>query len=80
MPSDDDFCSPKPPIPFLAAPRRPEKKGDVQSIPIVSVAGSSLYSEFCGGKDENASGSDNQLSDTCAICSKNLSHLNDIRK
>ncbi|KAK6022770.1 hypothetical protein OSTOST_11517, partial [Ostertagia ostertagi] len=79
MPSDDDFCSPKPPIPIPAAPRRPEKKGDVQSIPIVSVAGSTLYSEFCGVKTETASGSGIQSSECCAVCSKNLSHLNDIR-
>ncbi|XGW13860.1 hypothetical protein V3C99_000279 [Haemonchus contortus] len=81
MPSDDDFCSPKPPIPFPAAPRRPEKKGDVQSIPIVSVTGSSLYSEFCGGvKNDTTFGSDTKPSECCAVCSKNLSHLNDIRK
>ncbi|WKY02790.1 hypothetical protein Q1695_016232 [Nippostrongylus brasiliensis] len=80
MESDDDFRSPRPPIPFPAAPRRPEKRGDVQSIPVISVPSSSisadgLKKEFDMNSDSKATGDD-----TCAVCSKNLTHLNDIRK
>lgn len=72
--SDEDFCLPKPP----AAPGRPEKKGDVQSLPIVSVGGASS-SVFPSVKEEKDTGSE-PTSDCCAVCSKNLSHLNDLRK
>ncbi|KAK6745478.1 hypothetical protein RB195_011914 [Necator americanus] len=76
---DDDFCSPKPSVSFPAAPRRPEKKGNVQSLPVISVPCSSLSSVL--EKTEHSTDSKlSPLSDTCAICSKNLQHLNDLRK
>ncbi|KIH48508.1 hypothetical protein ANCDUO_21422, partial [Ancylostoma duodenale] len=57
---------------------RPEKKGNVQSIPIISLPCSSLSTFEV--KDEPCSESTASSSDTCSICSKNLSHLNDLRK
>ncbi|RCN49540.1 hypothetical protein ANCCAN_04312 [Ancylostoma caninum] len=62
---------------FLSS-RRPEKRGNVQSIPIVSLPCSSLSTFEV--KDEPCSESTASSSDTCSICSKNLSHLNDLRK
>ncbi|CAJ0596662.1 unnamed protein product, partial [Cylicocyclus nassatus] len=71
--SDDDFRSPRPTIPFPAAPRRPEKKGSVQSIPVLPVSSSASSFDI---KEPGPS----TTADACTICSKNLAHLNDLRK
>ncbi|KAJ1369357.1 hypothetical protein KIN20_030795 [Parelaphostrongylus tenuis] len=76
--SDDDFSSPDPPRSLLAAPRRPQKKGDVQSVPVISVQSSSMSLESCEFKAGSSPKSTN--SDVCAVCSKNISHLDNLRK
>lgn len=76
--SDDDFCSPKPSRSLLAAPRRPEKKGDVQSIPVISLQSSSICLESCEIKADSISQSGKF--ETCAVCLKNISHLDNLRK
>ncbi|KAE9416656.1 hypothetical protein Angca_009927, partial [Angiostrongylus cantonensis] len=77
--SDDDFCSPNPPRSLLAAPRRPEKKGDVQSVPVISIQSSSMCLEPLEYKADSTQESSGKF-DTCAICSKNISHLDNLRK
>ncbi|KJH41799.1 hypothetical protein DICVIV_12220 [Dictyocaulus viviparus] len=79
--SDDDFCSPQPTVSLLAAPRRPEKKGEIQSVPVISVSSKPAFSESCElNVDTSLLNEKSDLGDQCAICSKSISHLNNIRK
>ncbi|VDM62020.1 unnamed protein product [Angiostrongylus costaricensis] len=74
--SDDDFCSPNPLRSLLAAPRgryrRHEKK--------------EMHFRYCTLLCESVNGIVDSLQessgkfDTCAVCSKNISHLDNLRK